>query len=244
MLRPKRGSNQKFGYVDSSNSDIWVIRPMYFSAGKFIKKYSVALCEISENHFILIDHENRNITGETYSRVSEIKLGRVIVQAKKCKVINLVTKKSEYGEFDYLSYIENDGHIDSCINDKYGAINVITGKQIPCEYDSLIHFNGGEYGSTTKGKGHGAIDWNNEVIIPFEYSSLEIYCTRAIASKDDLYGILKIRRYPKEGEDKFTILYNFEYKRISVIGNKIYFEKTTEISLDKLTTTGEDAYGL
>lgn len=247
MLIPKRGKNNKYGYVNPLAEDIWVIKPMYYSAGEFDEEYQVAICELMRYNFIIIDKNNKNITGAIYSNISKPRFGRAITITcgkRNYEVINLKTGTSEYGQFSWLSTeIEKDGHIDCCIHDKYGAINLLKGKKIPCQYDSLVNFKGEDYGSTTKLGKYGAIDWDNNEIIPFEYTSLEIYGVFAIVSTD-LYGILRINKHTKEGEKNFSTMLDFKYQRISVMGKDVRFEKVKTIPLEELANMGENIYGL
>lgn len=226
MLRPKKGPNGKFGYVNSKDES-WAIQPMYEEVTPFCKDH-VAVATISKERSILINQKNENVTGKIYSKVDTPVNGYRIVHEVDLEGVvdmhgNEVTKSEVVCIIDITSY----GTAPMMKGDKYGVVNLTTRKKIECIYDSIIDFfdNRDTAIANLNGK-YGMINWDNETIIPFEYDLL---------SAHPKHGIIVARIGTKEGILDFegNVLYPIEYDDIIVIGDTVQLKK---VHITTLTT--------
>lgn len=226
MLRPKKGPNGKFGYVNSKDGS-WAIQPMYEEVTPFCKNH-VAVVTITKGRSILINQKNENVTGKIYSKVDTPVNGYMIVQELDLEGVvdihgNVVAKSESVCIIDITNY----GTAPMMKGDKYGVVNLATRKKIECIYDSIIDFF--DYNDMAiahlNGK-YGMINWDNETIIPFEYDLLSAHPRHEIivARVGDKEGILDF-----EG----NVLYPIEYDEIIVIGDTVQLKK---VDITTITT--------
>ena len=235
-MKLKKGSNNKYGYVNKK-TDSWVITPMYSKATEF-NKYGIAIVSVSDSRHIIINKDNKNVTGKIYSDIEVMRYGYIMATEVNISEDNELIGKAKCVflrpdgvEIDALRgafVIEVSRYkiIKYTKNDKYGVYNLNTGKNIEAQYGRIFDFTD-DKGLIDcavvydKGKA-GMIDWDNNVIIPFNYDELIPYKRFGvvIAKVSDYYGVLDFAG---------NRVYPFEFTSYSVTNE--------EIKLNKIVTT-------
>lgn len=226
----KKGSNHKYGYVDSKTKE-WVIQPMYEEASEF-NYCSVAAVAVSEGRNIIINKDNKNVTGKIYSHIEVMRDG--YMKAKEIDTSDssnnftyafLKPNGQEIVELRgvYVIDITSNGVVEFTYRDRYGVYNLKTGKKIEAKYYRIFNFSDDRgsidyavvYNNEDKA---GIIDWDDKIIISFEYTELVPYKRFGvvIAKKDNFYGVLDF-----DGNE----IHPFEFSSYSVEDSKIKLKK-------------------
>lgn len=236
-MKLKKGPNNKYGYVDNK-TDEWIIQPRYCNATEF-NLAGIAIVTLGKGRQILINKENKNVTGKIYRNVSITKFDYIKAEeidsnnpAAKGDTIFLKPTGDEIKELRNMFIIEvtNEGVVELTYKDKYGVYSLVTGKFIKPKYERIFNFrdskNAIPYAVVYKDHKAGLIDWDDNIVIPFDYQDI-IPCVEfgvAIVKKNDLIGVVDF-----EGKE----VYPFEYCSYGIVDNKICLNKivTTYIEL-------------
>ena len=232
-MKLKKGSNGKYGYVDSKTGE-WLIAPMYLKVTEFSRS-GIAIVKLSEGRKIIINKENKNVTGKIYSMIRIQKNGYMSAneidiknpEGEKTKVF-LKPTGEEIVELRgaFVVEITNSGTIEFLYKDRYGVYNLNSGKIISAKYDRIFNFRDDKgttnYATVYKNRKAGLIDWDENIIIPFEYDDVILYERFGIvvAKKNEKIGVIDLK-----GKE----IYPFEFSSYSITD--------TELTLNKVIST-------
>ena len=225
-LEAKKGSNGKYGYVDSKTGK--EVIPFKYD---YAEPFSEGMAKVKLNYkYGYIDITGKEVIPCKYDFIYEFHEG--LAEVKLNNKYGYIDKTGrEVAPCKYDIAIRFSDVIKVKLNGKYGCIDETGREVVPCKYDFIYDFSDGMAKVSLDDDNYGYIDKTGKMVIPCKYGSREadrqmrIYKKSFFSNFAKDYVEKKINEWQKKGEFEKTVDYQ---QRVTETARKEMVQKFTK----------------